>query len=362
MTVNPGFLPVCCICNSKGYHSWRLIGATVDVGCQVIKCVLPLVLCESCFRKRFCCQVQTPYLCGIAVFPPVDPAPEKSKVVSRPYVQSSVHVPTVASSGGHMSSVSQVSSGGHMSSVSQVSSGGHMSSVSQASSVNQVSSVSQSSSVNQVSSVNQSSSVNQVSSVNQSSSVSQASSINHVSSISQPSPAVVQAPIQASSRPTPALPAIAPTPSVPAMTAAPSSPAIAPTPLPTTTVAQPETINYGIDDVLDDIHTSDQPTEPAPAPTVVEDEVCFTLPFRQGGFFRTWLNSFFVINRDMIIMYPNEKRNDRKRKEILLYDATASVVMNDVLNRSILRCPATTNTPSVFRFGQAPAPRGRRTL
>ncbi|KAK8816020.1 hypothetical protein WA538_005138 [Blastocystis sp. DL] len=96
-----------------------------------------------------------------------------------------------------------------------------------------------------------------------------------------------------------------------------------PTPQPTPP-APSEVINYGIDDVLDDIHTSDQPTESAPAPTVVEDEVCFTLPFRQGGFFRTWLSSFFVINREMIIMYPNEKRNDRKRKEILLYDATAS--------------------------------------
>ena len=58
---------------------------------------------------------------------------------------------------------------------------------------------------------------------------------------------------------------------------------------------------------------------------VLEEEVCYTLPFRQGGFFRTWLNSYFVIDYARITMYPNEKRNERKSKEILLYDASVGV-------------------------------------
>ena len=308
--MTPGFLPVCCICNSKGYHSWRLIGATVDVGCQVIKCVLPLVLCESCFRKRFCCQVQTPYLCGIAVFPPVDPAPEKAKVVSRPYVpvQSSVHFPAVVSSG-------LPGSSGLLPGVSNVS---------QASSYSKVSSPS----VTPVSSRPIPAAASQ--------SVAQSVMQPVSQSMSQPMSQPMPQPMSQSTQPTQPT---QPTPPAPS-----------------------EAINYGIDDVLDDIHTSDQPTESAPAPTVVEDEVCFTLPFRQGGFFRTWLNSFFVINREMIIMYPNEKRNDRKRKEILLYDATASVFVVQSLNHSIPKCPATPSIPSVFRFGQVPARPGRRTL
>lgn len=85
--------------------------------------------------------------------------------------------------------------------------------------------------------------------------------------------------------------------------------------------------NYGVDDVLGETRISDQSSisEPVTVADTMEDEVCYTLPFRQGGFFRTWLNSFFVINRRSISMYPNEKRNERKRKEILLYDASASV-------------------------------------
>ena len=54
-------------------------------------------------------------------------------------------------------------------------------------------------------------------------------------------------------------------------------------------------------------------------------ERTFTLPFRQGGFFRTWLMSFFVVDNYSVRMYPNEKRNERKRKEILLCDASVQV-------------------------------------
>ena len=87
-------------------------------------------------------------------------------------------------------------------------------------------------------------------------------------------------------------------------------------------------MNYGVDDVLGESRLSDPSsvasTECDKTP-VLEDEVCYTLPFRQGGFFRTWLNSYFVIDYEKITMYPNEKRNERKSKEILLYDATVGV-------------------------------------
>ena len=90
----------------------------------------------------------------------------------------------------------------------------------------------------------------------------------------------------------------------------------------------PNFLNYGVDDVLGESRLSDPSsvasTECEKAP-VLEDEVCYTLPFRQGGFFRTWLNSYFVIDYEKITMYPNEKRNERKSKEILLYDATVGV-------------------------------------
>ena len=55
------------------------------------------------------------------------------------------------------------------------------------------------------------------------------------------------------------------------------------------------------------------------------EEITFTLPFRQGSFWRTWLMSFFVVDRYSIRMYPNEKRNERKMKEILLVDAMVQV-------------------------------------
>lgn len=55
------------------------------------------------------------------------------------------------------------------------------------------------------------------------------------------------------------------------------------------------------------------------------EEITFTLPFRQGSFWRTWLMSFFVVDRYSIRMYPNEKRNERKMKEIFLVDAMVQV-------------------------------------
>ena len=45
-----------------------------------MKCTLPYVLCEGCYRKRFCDQKQTRYLCNIAVFPLMEPP--KKKLIS----------------------------------------------------------------------------------------------------------------------------------------------------------------------------------------------------------------------------------------------------------------------------------------
>lgn len=109
-----------------------------------------------------------------------------------------------------------------------------------------------------------------------------------------------------------------PPPPVPAQPTQPTQP----------TPDTPNFLNYGVDDVLGESRLSDPSsvasTEGEKAP-VLEEEVCYTLPFRQGGFFRTWLNSYFVIDYEKITMYPNEKRNERKSKEILLYDATVGV-------------------------------------
>lgn len=248
--MGPGFTPSCCVCSTKNYYPWKLIGVTVDVGCQVIKCILPLVLCEKCFRKRFCFQVQTPYLCGIAVFPPVEPS---SKLPSASVSMNRVPVSST--------------------------------------------------------------------------------------------PTVSEVPLQSkesSGRPASVLPARIPSP-VPVLTPSPNPPLpmqSAPPMQPAASVQSPkmpstseplsvsgDITNYGVDDILGETRISDQSSisEPAAVADTMEDEVCYTLPFRQGGFFRTWLNSFFVINRRSISMYPNEKRNERKRKEILLYDASASV-------------------------------------
>ena len=58
-----------------------------------------------------------------------------------------------------------------------------------------------------------------------------------------------------------------------------------------------------------------------------ENEKCFLLPYRQGGFFRPWLPHYFVLTSYSISMYPNEKRYERKKKEIILYDASIIVVL-----------------------------------
>ena len=253
MIVGPGFTPSCCVCSTKNYYPWKLIGVAVDVGCQVIKCILPLVLCEKCFRKRFCFQVQTPYLCGIAVFRPVEPSTKASS-------------PAVPISRVPLSSAPSVS---EVASQSKESGAGRPISVLPA--------------------------------------------------------RVPTAPVSASSpSPNP------PPPQMPSVQSLQPAPSVQSSKV--TRISEPFSVpgdlaNYGVDDVLGETRISDQSSisEPVTVADTMEDEVCYTLPFRQGGFFRTWLNSFFVINRRSISMYPNEKRNERKRKEILLYDASASV-------------------------------------
>ena len=44
------------------------------------------------------------------------------------------------------------------------------------------------------------------------------------------------------------------------------------------------------------------------------------------GFFKSWYSNFFVITTTSIAKYPNETRNEKKRKEIFLYDATFEVL------------------------------------
>ena len=81
--------------------------------------------------------------------------------------------------------------------------------------------------------------------------------------------------------------------------------------------------NYSVEDELEG-ETQQTEEDNLPAESI-EDELCFQLPFRQGGFFRTWLPSYFVLTTYSICMYPNEKRNEKKKKEILLCDAMVAV-------------------------------------
>lgn len=66
------FSLTCTVCNNADYAHWKLIGFTNDLGCQVVKCVLPYFLCERCYRKRFCHQESNLLTCGVAVFSPAD--------------------------------------------------------------------------------------------------------------------------------------------------------------------------------------------------------------------------------------------------------------------------------------------------
>lgn len=277
--MGPGFTPSCCVCSTKNYYPWKLIGVTVDVGCQVIKCILPLVLCEKCFRKRFCFQVQTPYLCGIAVFPPVEPSTKvlpPAAPVNRTPVSSAPSLSDIASPSKDVNPGRQI-----------------------VPSPVRIPTLSTSS-----------------------------------PSLSAQSPPQTVPPVQSSPQSISSPPPVQ-SQTVPSNAASPSVPA--------------ELVNYGVDDVLGETRISDQSSvsEPTAVRDAMEDEVCYTLPFRQGGFFRTWLNSFFVINRRSISMYPNEKRNERKRKEILLYDASASVGDFQRVTCSIRRYRVITSTLTV---------------
>ena len=77
LSTNPDLKLCCCACSAQPYTQWKLIGVTCDSGSEVVKCTLPYVLCEGCYRKRFCDQKQTRYLCNIAVFPLMDPPKRK---------------------------------------------------------------------------------------------------------------------------------------------------------------------------------------------------------------------------------------------------------------------------------------------
>ena len=79
-----------------------------------------------------------------------------------------------------------------------------------------------------------------------------------------------------------------------------------------------------------------QPTQPAqpaqPESTETEseegalpEEMTFSLSYRHGSIFRSYIPCFVVVNRFSVLKYPNDKRNDRKVKEIALIDAVVDV-------------------------------------
>ena len=80
LTVQPGFCLKCYQCKKSNYDSWKLIGVAVDQATQIVKLTLPYVMCEPCFRKRFCSQLNPKYVCGIAVFPSVDNSAQNDKL------------------------------------------------------------------------------------------------------------------------------------------------------------------------------------------------------------------------------------------------------------------------------------------
>lgn len=72
--------------------------------------------------------------------------------------------------------------------------------------------------------------------------------------------------------------------------------------------------------------TEDIQTEVAYAETTPElPEWSISLEYQHRGFFHYWYRNFFVINTTSVIKYPNENRNESKRKEIFLYDAVIQV-------------------------------------
>lgn len=72
-----------------------------------------------------------------------------------------------------------------------------------------------------------------------------------------------------------------------------------------------------------------QPAQPESAETESEgalpEEMTFSLSYRHGSIFRSYIPCFVVVNRFSVLKYPNDKRNDRKVKEIALIDAVVDV-------------------------------------
>ena len=73
-----------------------------------------------------------------------------------------------------------------------------------------------------------------------------------------------------------------------------------------------------------------QPAQPESTETESEEgalpeEMTFSLSYRHGSIFRSYIPCFVVVNRFSVLKYPNDKRNDRKVKEIALIDAVVDV-------------------------------------
>ena len=62
-----------------------------------------------------------------------------------------------------------------------------------------------------------------------------------------------------------------------------------------------------------------------PSLDVDASEETYKLQYRKHGLFQQWVNVFVVIDGYSIRKYPDEKRSEKRCKEILLYDAAFSV-------------------------------------
>ena len=270
---------LCRICNTENDRTWRCIGQPNDNDSRIIKLMLPFLFCERCYRRRFCMQSDDLHLCGIAVFvaneailyPPLkrinsrnrkNSAMTSSKKHPSQYQLQPVKDPVILSS---ISSPNRVSLGS-------------------APSVDRVS-------------------------VNSPLNRSFTSSVNSASSI----------PFSSNS----------------------SDPKTKDSALPNSAAEGEDLLNLlDVGDLQNfelirqnfcrklrqsDEKDSEEDASQDESDDEEDDEATFKLEYHKGGLFQQWVNAFIVVDRHSVRKYPDERRSERKCKEILLYDATFSV-------------------------------------
>ena len=273
-------------CSCK-INEWKLIGVAIDQGCLVLKSILPLVYCEPCYRKRYCNQSQSTHVCGIAVFPQVEPDKTQLEVVKSTVVGNVVPAPSHLSNN-HTNANPTIFAAPNRS-------------------------------------------WDEISS-------------HRVVGVSrpqpQPQPQPTENPIP---RPSPVVIPPSKVTSTTSMGSTTKSSTQSISSVPDTTSAttnmaadvEPSSslMNYGVDDVLGSTRESEGSNSSVDEqPTAVdmgemEDEVCYTVQLQKRVFiFRfSWFTSYLVINNQSIIVYTNEKRLEKKKKEIFLNEAIVSV-------------------------------------